>query len=62
MGITAGTVLDVSFTDGHIVIDVVPTPMRVERAGDGFPSLVADGELPPLSDDEVRSALEAGRR
>lgn len=47
--------------DGHIEISVPPTPMRLERRGQGV-AAVADREMPPLSSDDVRAVLESVRR
>lgn len=49
------------FTDGRIEIELAPTDVRVEQSG-RLPALVPADELPPLTDDDVRTAVEATRR
>lgn len=61
MGLTAGREVDIVFTDGRIEIELAPADVRVEVV-DGLPRLITDGDLPPLTDDDVRAAIEATRR
>jgi AbrB family looped-hinge helix DNA binding protein len=62
MGLTAGRAIDVVFTDGRIEIELAPADLNVEVEGD-LPRLVpATDDLPELTDDQVRDALEATRR
>lgn len=61
MGLTAGRVIDIVFTDGRLEIETAPADVVVESAG-GLPRLVPVGELPPLTDDEIRDTLESTRR
>jgi AbrB family looped-hinge helix DNA binding protein len=62
MGLTAGRAIDVVFTDGRIEIELAPADLNVEAEGD-LPRLVpATDDLPELTDDQVRDALEATRR
>jgi AbrB family looped-hinge helix DNA binding protein len=62
MGLTAGRAIDVVFTDGRIEIELAPADLTVEIEGD-LPRLVpATDDLPELTDDQVRDALEATRR
>ncbi len=60
-GLHAGIELDVEFRDGRIQLEPAVLPMRVvERAG--RPTIEVEGELPPLTDDNVRDVLERVRR
>lgn len=61
MGLTAGREIDMVFTDGRIEIEIAPADVVVER-GEGLSRLVAKNALPPLTDDDVRDALESTRR
>lgn len=61
MGLTAGRVIDVVFTDGRIEIDLAPAEVSVV-ADDGLPRLVPAEELPGLTDEQVRDVLETTRR
>ena len=61
LGLTAGEELELRAVDGGLQVDILSTPMRlVERDGD----LVADaeGEMPELTPEVVRSTLERTRR
>lgn len=61
LGLTGGEVLDLVEHDGTIEITAAPAELAlVERGG----VLVATParELPPLTDDDIRAALERGRR
>lgn len=61
MGLSAGRRIDVVYADGRLEIEVAPAEVDVltdERA----PLLVPREELPPLTDDDIRAALEATRR
>jgi AbrB family looped-hinge helix DNA binding protein len=60
MGLSAGREIDVVFTEGRIEIEVAPARVRIE-AGE-VPRVVAEDELPPLTDEQVREALEGTRR
>jgi hypothetical protein len=61
MGLEAGRAIDLVYTDGRIEIELAPVQAHVEMV-DGFPALVADEELPDLTDEQVRSTIEAIRR
>ncbi|MBF4161531.1 AbrB/MazE/SpoVT family DNA-binding domain-containing protein [Nocardioides acrostichi] len=61
MGLPAGKVVDVVFTDGRIEIESAPADVSVDVSGD-LPRIVPADELPALSDDDVRNASEATRR
>ena len=60
-GLHAGAEVDVYFRDGRIEIDPITVPRRlVER--DGRFVIEAEGDVPPLTDDDVRGILERIRR
>ncbi|MDN5896799.1 MAG: AbrB/MazE/SpoVT family DNA-binding domain-containing protein [Nocardioides sp.] len=61
MGLSAGRVVDVVFTEGRIEIELAPADVSVESS-DALPRLVPADELPELTDQQVRDALEATRR
>lgn len=61
LGLNGGNELEISLVDGHIEIDVIPTPVRLERR-DGRLVAVADREMPPLTAEMVRETLEKIRR
>ena len=61
MRFEAGQQIDIVYTDGRLEIEVAPTAARVV-ADDAGVRLVPDEPLPPLTDDEVRDALEQTRR
>lgn len=56
-----GGVVDVVERDG--VLEIHPVPATVEvRAGEDGPVAHAVDDLPPLTDDDVRSTIERQRR
>ena len=60
-GLLPGTELEIELRDGRIEIEPAAVPMRVvERAG--RPTIETDGELPALTDKDVRDVLERTRR
>jgi AbrB family looped-hinge helix DNA binding protein len=61
MGLEPGRAVDVVYTDGRIEIEVAPALTHV-AAGAGLPRIVADEDLSPLTDRDVRDTLEATRR
>jgi AbrB family looped-hinge helix DNA binding protein len=61
LGLSGGTEVEISLVDGRIEIDIIPTPMRLERR-DGRLVAVADREMPPLTAEMVREKLEEIRR
>ncbi len=61
MGLTPGQAVDVVYSAGQIVIDVVPVAAHVEMRG-RVPVIVPEGDLPPLTDEIVRDTIEATRR
>jgi AbrB family looped-hinge helix DNA binding protein len=61
LGLTGGQEVEVTARDGRIEIEVAPVPMRLEPRGTGIVA-VPDRELPVLSVEAVRQALERLRR
>lgn len=61
MGLQAGRAIEMVFTDGRIEIELAPAEVDVE-VRDGLPTILATGELPPLTDEDVRDTIEATRR
>jgi AbrB family looped-hinge helix DNA binding protein len=61
MQLRPGRAIDVIFTDGRIEIELAPAKVHVEKRG-RLPLLVPDEDLPPLTDQDVRDAIEATRR
>ena len=56
-----GTKVEIRSRDGTIEIEAVPAARRlVERAGRVV--IEAQGDVPPLTDDDVRAVLERTRR
>lgn len=61
LGLTPGREVDIVFADGRLEIELAPVEAHV--VGDQpLPRVVADQEVPPLTDAEVRAALEGTRR
>lgn len=61
LGLKPGQALDVRASDGKLEVEIAPTPMTLKRRGKGLVA-VPEEELPVLSADEVRDALERVRR
>lgn len=61
LGLTAGQSLDIAERDGRLEIVPAATPMRLVDEGDGV-AAVADVDMPVLTADMVRDALEHARR
>ena len=61
-GVEGCSEVELTERDGELVLSIAPTPMHLEEQ-DGLPVAVADaGELPTLTADEVRAAVERTRR
>lgn len=61
LGIQGGQELEITAADGQIVISPAPVPKRiVER--DGRLVIVAEGDLAPLTAEQVRGVLDDVRR
>jgi AbrB family looped-hinge helix DNA binding protein len=56
-----GTPLDIRVRDGRLEIEPIATPMRLVPRGKGLVA-VADGPLPAIDAEAVRSATESLRR
>jgi AbrB family looped-hinge helix DNA binding protein len=61
MGLSAGRELDIVFTDGRLEIEITPMAAHVEQRGE-IHVIVPDDEVPELSNEQVRDAIEATRR
>lgn len=61
MGLTPGTPIDIRFADGRIEIEFAPLEVEIVREG-RIPTVVPREPVPPMSDDDLRDALEAVRR
>jgi len=61
LGLNGGTEVEIALVDGRIEIDLIPTPVRLERRN-GRLVAVADREMPPLTAEMVRDTLEKIRR
>ena len=60
LSFTPGVELELTAVGGHLEIEPVPRPMRLERR-DGRLVAIADGDFPPLTQEEIRSTLELVR-
>ena len=61
LGLKPGQVLEVRAGDGKLEVEIAATPMSLKRRGKGVVA-VPQGDLPPLSADQVRDTLERVRR
>lgn len=61
LGLTGGQSLSISEREGVIEIEPAPTPMKLVDRGSG-PVAVPDQEIPALSSEAVREAVERSRR
>jgi AbrB family looped-hinge helix DNA binding protein len=61
LGIRGGETLEIRERDGRIELEPVATPMRLV-GGTGGAAAVAEGDLPPLTDEIVRETVERTRR
>lgn len=61
MGLSAGRDVEIVFTDGRIEIEIAPARVHLERHGKVI-VVVADEDLPELTDQVVRDTLESARR
>jgi AbrB family looped-hinge helix DNA binding protein len=60
-GLGAGTEVEVEVRDGRIEIEPVSVSKRLVRRG-GRVAIEAEGDVPPLTDEDVRDVLERIRR
>jgi AbrB family looped-hinge helix DNA binding protein len=61
LGLKPGQPLEIRAGDGHLEIEIAPTPMRLKKRGKGMVA-VPDAELPTLTAEQVRDTLERVRR
>lgn len=61
LGLTAGREIDVVLADGRLEIELAPVEVEVDTR-EAVPVLRPKQELPPLTDDDIRVALDAVRR
>ena len=61
LGLRAGQAIDIISRGGYLELVPAATPMHLEDRGDGVVA-VPDADIPPLTTDEVRQALEQLRR
>jgi len=61
LGLRPEVPLEIAVRDGAIVIEPTPTPMSLEKRGSGVVA-VPESELPVLTTQDVRRALEDVRR
>jgi AbrB family looped-hinge helix DNA binding protein len=61
LGLTGGQVVEIQERDGRIEIQAAPTPMSLVDQ-EGGPVAVPEEDLPPLTDDIVRTTIERTRR
>ena len=61
LGLSPGTELEIVAADGTLELSPRATPMRLEGRG-ASAAAVVDEPMPPLTADQVRTALEDVRR
>jgi len=61
LGLTGGQELEIIARDGHLEVATPPISVRLERRG-GVMVAVPDANLPSLTSEQVREALERIRR
>jgi hypothetical protein len=61
LGVDGPTDLELTASDGRLELTVADVPARVEER-DGFPVIVADQPMEPMSTTETRAAIERVRR
>jgi len=61
LGLAPGQPLEVRAREGRLEVEVVPTPMRLEKRGRGAVAVPQQG-LPTLTAEQVRDSLERSRR
>ena len=62
MGLSSGRAIDLVFVEGRIEIELAPADVDVVTSRSQLPKLVPKTPLPPLTDDDVRAAIDAVRR
>ena len=61
LGLKPGQPLQIRAGDGRLEIEIATTPMRLKKRGKGV-IVVPDAELPPLTAEQVRAAMQRVRR
>jgi AbrB family looped-hinge helix DNA binding protein len=61
LGLSAGRELEIRARDGALIIEPAPTPVALVKRGKRVVAKPKT-ELPPLTQDDVRAALEGSRR
>ncbi len=61
LGVDGPTDLELTASDGRLELTVADVPARVEER-DGFPVIVTDQPMQPMSAEETRTAVERVRR
>lgn len=61
MGLTAGREIDIVFADGRLEIELAPADVEVDTR-EAVPVLRPREPLPPLTDNDIRAALDSVRR
>ncbi len=61
LGLSGGEEIEITERDGRIEIEPTPTPMSLVDDGQG-PVAVPERDLPPLTDETVRTTTEQSRR
>jgi bifunctional DNA-binding transcriptional regulator/antitoxin component of YhaV-PrlF toxin-antitoxin module len=61
LGVDGPTDLELTASDGRLELTVADVPARVEER-DGFPVIVTDQPMEPMSAAETRAAIERVRR
>jgi AbrB family looped-hinge helix DNA binding protein len=61
LGFEENQELEIRAIDGRLEVEPAPTPMRLVRRGKGL-SAVSEREMPELTAETVRAALESVRR
>ena len=61
LGLRPGQIVDIRAADGKLEVEIAPTTMSLKRRGKGVVAVAAE-DLPQLTADQVRDALERVRR
>jgi AbrB family looped-hinge helix DNA binding protein len=61
LSLVGGETVELTVRDGRLEVEPLCSPMRLERRGHGV-AAVAEEDVPPLTADQVRGALEQTRR
>lgn len=61
LGVRGPTDLELTASDGRLELTIADMPARVEER-DGFPVIVTDRPMEPMTTEEARTAVERIRR